>query len=133
VTEVGACNFKIQKLPQKMAIIEDNANEDMKALKFCTDSILEEIDDTSESIKKAVNTIIGGTNHQNELDGIVEQRVTEFQKMKNKITRLKGSVHPRTLGFTQFTQYDPDDGIENSGKSRIPKFCYIQVIVFDLN
>ena len=31
MTEVGACNFKIQKLPQKMAIIEDNANEDMKA------------------------------------------------------------------------------------------------------
>ena len=80
-----------------MAIIEDNANEDMKALKFCTDSILEEIDNTSEAIKKAVDTIIGGTNHQNELDGIVEQRVTEFQKMKNKITRLKGSVYPRSF------------------------------------
>ena len=80
-----------------MAIIEDNANEDMKALKFCTDSILEEIDNTSEAIKKAVDTIIGGTNHQNELDGIVEQRVTEFQKMKNKITRLKGSVYPRIV------------------------------------
>merc|ERR1711990_131637 len=92
VTEVGACNFKIQKLPQKMAIIEDNANEDMKALKFCTDSILEEIDDPSEAVKKAVDTIIGGSNHQNELDGIVEQRVTEFQKMKNKITRLKGKL-----------------------------------------
>ena len=103
---MGACNFKIQKLPQKMAIIEDNANEDMKALKFCTDSILEEIDDTSESIKKAVDTIIGGTNHQNELDGIVEQRVTEFQKMKNKITRLKGSVYPRFLAISSTLTVD---------------------------
>ena len=67
----------------------------VKALKFCTDSILEEIDDTGESIKKAVDSIIGGTNHQNELDGIVEQRVTEFQKIKNKITRVKGSVDPK--------------------------------------
>ena len=78
-----------------MAIIEDNANEDIRALKFCTDSILEEIDITSEAIKKAVDTIIGGTNHQNELDAIGEQRVNEFQKMKNKITRIKGSVYSR--------------------------------------
>ena len=32
--------------------------------------------------------------------------------------------------------FDPDDEIKNSGKkngkSRIPNFCYIQVIVFDL-
>ena len=32
---------------------------------------------------------------------------------------------------------DPDGGIENSGKKRgkirIPNFCYIQVIVFDLS
>ena len=75
-----------------MAIIEDNANEDIKALKFCTDSILEEIEITSEAIKKAVETILDGTNHQNELDGIMEQRVIEFQKMKNHITRIKGSV-----------------------------------------
>ena len=94
---MGACNFKMQKLPQKMAIIEDNANEDIKALKFCTDSILEEIEITSQVIKKAVDTIIDGTHHQNELDGIVEQRVNEFQKMKNNITRLKGSVLSKIL------------------------------------
>ena len=35
------------------------------------------------------------------------------------------------------TDQDPDGEIENSGKSffliRIPNFCYIQVIVFDLD
>ena len=87
----------MQKLPQKMAIIEDNANEDIKALKFCTDSILEEIEITSEAIKKAVETILDGTNHQNELDGIMEQRVIEFQKSKNNITRIKGSVLSKIL------------------------------------
>ena len=80
-----------------MAIIEDNANEDIKALKFCTDSILEEIEITSEAIKKAVETILDGTNHQNELDGIMEQRVIEFQKSKNNITRIKGSVLSKIL------------------------------------
>ena len=93
VTEVGACNFKIAKLPQKMAIIEDNAIEDMKALKFCTDGILGEIDATSEAIKKAVDTITGGNNQQFNLDAIVEKRVDEYQKMKNKITRIKGPGH----------------------------------------
>ena len=80
-----------------MAIIEDNANEDIKALKFCTDSILEEIEITSEAIKKAVETILDGTNHQNELDGIMEQRVIEFQKSKNNITRIKGPVLSKIL------------------------------------
>ena len=41
-----------------------------------------------------------------------------------------------TAVLGQFTEKDPEGEIENSGKSifeiRIPKFCHIQVIVFDL-
>ena len=46
---------------------------------------------------------------------------------------LQRKLFPYYLHMIRLIYQDPDGEIENSGKSRIPKFCYIKFIVFDLS
>ena len=52
VTEVGNCQYKMERLPQKFEIWKYNADEDKKVLDFCTEEVKEEIDKVSDSIKE---------------------------------------------------------------------------------
>ena len=52
VTEVGNCQYKMERLPQKFEIWKYNADEDMKVIEFCTQEVIEEIDKVSDSIKE---------------------------------------------------------------------------------
>ena len=52
MTEVGNCQYKMERLPQKFEIWKYNADEDKKVLDFCTEEAKEEIDKASESIKE---------------------------------------------------------------------------------
>ena len=58
VTEVGNCQYKMERLPQKFEIWKYNADEDMKVIEFCTQEVIEEIDKVSDSIKEWFNRYI---------------------------------------------------------------------------
>ena len=58
--------------------------------------------------------------------------------MKSKKSVFESEILSQKLFIGSFRgTLDPDGVIENSGKKifeiRIPNFCYIQVLVFDLN
>ena len=59
VTEVGNCQYKMERLPQKFEIWKYNADEDMKVIEFCTQEVIEEIDKVSDSIKEWFNRYTG--------------------------------------------------------------------------
>ena len=52
VTEIGNCQYKMERLPQKFEIWKYNVDEDKKVLEFCTEEVRQEIDKVSESIKE---------------------------------------------------------------------------------
>merc|ERR1712131_249297 len=92
VTEVGNCQYKMERLPQKFEIWKYNADEDKKVLDFCTEEVKEEIDKVSDSIKIAVEAITAVYNQQVDLNSTHESKINAFQKTKNGITRLKGKL-----------------------------------------
>ena len=68
-----------------------------------------------------------------------QRQIAQDQKTAQDAFDLMNDWQIRTGNIIRVRnpKQDPDGGIENSGKSifeiRIPNFCYIQVIVFDLN
>ena len=94
MTEAGHCNLKTAELPEKMEVIEYNAEEDVKFSKLCTKKVLAKIEDTRESIKKVEAVIKDRTNELVHFNEIAKKGGYELQNIKDTIgtdnIRLEG-------------------------------------------
>jgi len=94
MTEMGHCNLKIAELPEKLEVMEYNADEDVKLSKLCTKKVLAKIEDTRQSIKKVEAVIKDRTNVLVHFTDIAKKGGQELQNIRDTIgtdnIRLKG-------------------------------------------